>query len=60
MLPYGLVWDLPDGEKSLRICLPVSAEYTNVRDRQTDTPADTVWRHRPRLWIASASKNILR
>jgi len=28
--------DLPDGEKSLRICLIVLTEYTNVTDRQTD------------------------
>jgi len=28
--------DLPDGEKSLTICLPVLTECTNVTDRQTD------------------------
>ena len=35
---YGktrIVW-LPYGEKFLKICLFVSAEYTNVTDKQTD------------------------
>ena len=44
---YGksrMVW-LPDGEKSLKICLFISTEFTNVTDRQTDT----AWRHRSRL-----------
>ena len=31
---------LPDGEKSLTICLPVLTECTNVTDRQTHTHTD--------------------
>jgi len=34
---------IPEGEKGLRICLRVSAEYTNMTDRQTDSHPD---RHR--------------
>jgi len=45
--------DLPDGEKSLTVCLFVSTEYTNATDRRTDTAQ---W-HRPRLCIASRGKN---
>ena len=37
-----MVW-LPDGEKSLRMCLLVSTQYTNMTDRQTDRRTD---RHR--------------
>jgi len=43
---------LPDGEKSLTICLPVSTECTNVTDKQTDRhtdrQTDTAWRQKPR------------
>ena len=35
----------------------VSTEYTNVTNRQTNGQTDTVWRHRPRLCIASRSNN---
>jgi len=31
---------LPDGEKSLTICLPILTECTNVTHRQTDTHTD--------------------
>jgi len=34
---------LPDGEKSLRICLLILIQNTNVTERQTDTAQ----RHRP-------------
>jgi len=34
-----MVW-LPDGEKSLRICVAVSTEYRRVTDRQTDGSYD--------------------
>jgi len=47
-----MAW-LPDGVKSLKVCLLVSTECTNVTDRQTDT----AWRHRQRLCIASRDKN---
>jgi len=38
--------DLPDGEKSMTICLPVSTEFTNMTDRQTNTqtPHDGIGR----------------
>jgi len=35
-----LIVCLPDGEKSLRICLLVSIEYTNVTETQTDKQTD--------------------
>ena len=40
-----MVW-LPDGEKKLKICLFVSTESTNVKDRQMDgqTPHDGIGR----------------
>ena len=44
--------DQPKGEKSLRIYLLISTEYTNVTDRRTDTAR---W-HRLRLCIASRAK----
>ena len=40
---YGetkMLW-LPDGEIFLKICLLISAEFTNVTDRQTYTHTDT-------------------
>jgi len=52
-----MVW-LPDGEKTLRICLLISTEYTNVTDGRTDgrtdgqLPRDGIG-IRPRLCIAS-------
>ena len=47
-----VVW-LPNGEKSLRICLLVSTQYTNVTDsRRTDTAR----RHRQRLRRDRAAK----
>ena len=48
-----MVW-LPDSEKSLRIWLLVLTEYTNVTDGRTDR--HRLWRHRPRLCIASRGK----
>ena len=54
---------LPDGEKSLTICIvyPFLTECTNVTDRQTDTQTDrrmdTAWRQRPHLVLPSRSKN---
>ena len=38
-----MVW-LPEGGKSLRICLLVSTQYTNVTDTQMDGRTDAVWR----------------
>ena len=43
---YGktrMVW-LHDGEKNLRICLFVSTEYTNVKDRHRQTQHDGIGR----------------
>jgi len=37
--------NLPDGEKSLRICLLVLTEYTNVTDTQTDGRTDRQTSH---------------
>jgi len=34
-----MVW-LPDGEKTLRICITVEAQYRRVTDRQTDGQTD--------------------
>jgi len=45
---------LPDGEKSLRICLLISTEYTNVTDRWTDIARQ----HSLRLCTASNGKNV--
>jgi len=42
-----MVW-LSDGEKSLRICILVWTEYTNVTDRRTDEQTDTTQRHKLR------------
>jgi len=54
-----MVW-LLDGEKTLRICLLISTDYTNVTDRpsddQTDGRMDTSQQHRPHLRIASRGK----
>ena len=47
----------PDGEKSLKICLFVLTECTNVTDTQTHTQTDTAWRLRPRFMLASRGKN---
>jgi len=49
-----MVW-LPDGEKSLKICLFVLTESTNVTDGQTHrrTPHDGIGR----VYIASRGKN---
>ena len=44
---------LPDGEKTLMICLLVLTQLTNM----TDTHMDTAWWHRPHLCIASHGKN---
>ena len=46
-----MAW-LPDGGRILKICLFVSAECTNMTDRQTDRQTD-----RYRLCIASRGKN---
>jgi len=50
-----MVW-LPDGEKILKIRLPVLTQFTNVTDRQTDgqmphgnVRTDATWWHKPRL-----------
>ena len=37
--------ELPHGEKSLRICLLISIQCTNVTDGQTDGWMDTAQRH---------------
>jgi len=50
----GMVW-LPEGEKSVRICLLVSTQYTNVTERRTDTGR----RHRPTLRIESRDEKNL-
>jgi len=60
ILPERLVWKkLPDGEKSLRIWLPVLilTEYMTVRDGQMDRQTNTAWWHRPHLCIALCGKN---
>jgi len=44
VLPYHLVW-LPDGEKSLKICLAVSRESRRVTDEQTDRHLATAYSH---------------
>jgi len=45
-------------KRSWRICLLVSTQYTNVTDtEQTDRRTDAAWQHRPRVCIASRSKN---
>ena len=51
-----MAW-LPDGVKFLMICLFVLTQFTNVTDTQTDRQTDTAWRQRPRLMLASRSKN---
>ena len=53
-----IVW-LPDGEKISKIRLFVLTWSTNVTDTQTDGQTDTAWRHKPRLCIASCSKNVI-
>jgi len=45
--------ELPEGEKSLRICLVVSIQYKNVIASQTDSAP---W-PRPCLYIALRGKN---
>jgi len=50
-----MVW-LPLGEKSLKIFLFISTEYTNVTDGQTDTARQ----HRPRLCIALRGKKLVK
>jgi len=47
-------------KKSLKMCLVVSIEYTDVTDRRTDGRTDTARRHRPRLCITSRGKMYLR
>jgi len=47
-----MVW-LPDGEKSLRICLTILTEYRRLLDRQTDGRTDILRRHSPRYAYAS-------
>jgi len=48
---------LPDGEKTLRICLTVLAQYWHVTDRWTDRQTDILPRHSLRYAYASCGKN---
>jgi len=56
-----MVW-LPEGEKSLKICLFVLAECTNVTDRQTriHTQRHTPHRHRQHMRLHSIARQKLK
>jgi len=49
---------LPDGEKTLRICITVWTQYRRVTDRQTDGQTDILPRYSPRYAYASRGKNL--
>jgi len=49
----------PDSEKSMRICLLVSIQQTNVTDRRTDGRTNTARRSRPR-YASSRGKTLWR
>jgi len=48
---------LPDGEKTLRICITVYTQYRRVTDGQTDRQTDILRLHSPRYAYASRGKN---
>ena len=48
---------LPDGEKTLRICVTVYTQYRRVIDRQTDRQTDILPQHSPRYAYALYGKN---
>ena len=49
---------LPDGEKTLRICITVYTEYQRVTDGQIDGQTNRQFpRHSPRYAYASRGKN---
>jgi len=52
---------LPDGEKTLKICITVETEYWRVTDRRTngrtDEQTDILPRHSPRYAYAARGKN---
>ena len=59
-MPFGtkktrMLW-LPEGGKSLRICITISTKYRRVTDRRTDRHLSTA---ESALCIASSGKNIL-